>query len=180
MANAQRLHPLKDQLFAGNKVLIKPEAPQTRISLRVGENDIAKVEKILGMKLPQKPKNSATSKTRTAMWLGPDEWLILDKSSSSLRNLPHDLTKILCSAVDVSHRNTAITVTGANAVNVLNAGCPQNLSLTAFPINACSRTIYGKSEIILVRIADNEFHVECWRSFSNYVWKYLVDAAKTV
>ena len=86
MANAQRLHPLQDQLFAGNKVLIKPEAPQTRISLRVGENDIANVEKILGMKLPKHPKTSATSKTRIAMWLGPDEWLIMDKPILKFEN----------------------------------------------------------------------------------------------
>ena len=180
MANAQRRHPLKDQLFAGNRVLIKPEAAATRISLRVGENDIARVEQVLAMKLPKVPKTSTITKNRTAMWLGPDEWLIIDKPSSNLRELPKGLARVLCSAVDISHRNTTITLTGANAANVLNAGCPQNLSLNAFPVGACSRTILGKSEIILFRIAENAFHVECWRSFSDYVWKYLVDAAKTV
>lgn len=180
MANPVRIHPLKDYLFAGNKVLIKPEPPRTRISLRAGEKQLGSINKALGLKLPTKPKTSTSTAKRTAMWLGPDEWLILDKPNSDLKNLPHQLAKTLCSAVDVSHRNTSIGLTGASAAIVLNAGCPQNLSLEAFPVGACSRTILGKSEIILLRTAENAFHVECWRSFSDYVWNYLVDAAKTI
>ncbi|MEM7464430.1 MAG: sarcosine oxidase subunit gamma family protein, partial [Pseudomonadota bacterium] len=85
----------------------------------------------------------------------------------------------LCSAVDISHRNTAIYVEGPNAAAVLNAGCPQNLSVSAFPKGACSRTILGKSEIILLRESPVRFRVECWRSFSDYVWNFLVDAGKS-
>lgn len=179
MADANRIHPLADQLFAGNSVTIKPVAARTRISLRAGDSEIKAINKILGLNLPTQPKTSTMSGDRIAMWLGPDEWLILDKPKSTLKELPQNLSAILCSAVDISHRNTAISVTGENAANVINAGCPQNLALDVFATNACSRTILGKSEIILWRTADNAFHVECWRSFSHYVWKYLVDAAKT-
>ena len=35
------------------------------------------VSKALGVKLPQKPKTSASDGGRTALWLGPDEWLVL-------------------------------------------------------------------------------------------------------
>ena len=66
-----------------------------------------------------------------------------------------------------------------NAVNALNSGCPRDLSDAAFPVGTCSRTLMGKAEIILWKTADDEFHVECWRSFSDYVWKHLVDAART-
>ena len=83
-------------------------------------------------------------------------------------------------AVDVSHRNTAILVSGSRAADALNSGCPQDLSLAAFPVGAASRTLIGKAEMILYRTGENEFRVECWRSFSDYVWKYLVDAVKSV
>ena len=62
---------------------------------------------------------------------------------------------------------------------VLNSGCPQDLSLDAFHVGSCSRTILGKSEVVLFREAENRFRVECWRSFFDYVWKYLADAAKS-
>ncbi len=179
MADANRIHPLADQMFATDTVLLKPVTARTRISLRAGSDEIDAINKVLKLDLPTKPKTSTQSGKRIAMWLGPDEWLIIDDPQSGLDKIPEDLTGILCSAVDISHRNTAISVTGTKASLAINAGCPQDISPQAFPVNACARTILGKSEIILWRTANDSFHVECWRSFSQYVWKFLVDAAKT-
>jgi len=177
---AEARPPLDGQLFAGNGVLLKPLAARTRISLRANTEQVDAINEILSLQLPVKSKTSATKGNRSALWLGPDEWLLFDKPKSSLKNLSAELDGILCSAVDISFRNTAITITGVKSVDVINAGCPQNLSLDAFAVGACSRTLLGKSEIILFRTAKTVFHIECWRSFSDYVWKYLVDAAKTL
>ena len=72
----------------------------------------------------------------------------------------------------------AIAVAGPGAEATLNAGCPQDLSLAAFPVGACSRTILGKVEIVLYRTAEETFRVECWRSFSDYVFTFLSEAAR--
>ncbi len=180
MSDLRRNHPLENQLFAANNVLIKPGQALTRMSLRAAGDQIKEINQVLSLELPDSPKTSVTKDERTALWLGPDEWLILDNLNSDLHELPENLAEILCSAVDISHRNTSIILSGKDAVDVLNTGCPQNLSIEIFPVGACSRTILGKSEIILLRTASNTFHVECWRSFSDYVWKYLVDGAKTL
>ncbi|NJR13786.1 MAG: sarcosine oxidase subunit gamma, partial [Phyllobacteriaceae bacterium] len=82
------------------------------------------------------------------------------------------------SAVDVSHRNAALSVSGAGAADVLNAGCPQDLSLAAFPVGACSRTLLGKAEVVLYRMAQEQFHVEMWRSFAPYVADFIEDAIR--
>ena len=180
MVNISRIHPLENRIFAANTVLIKPSPALTRISLRAGADEIASINQVLGIDLPVVPKTLSSKNKRTALWIGPDEWLIIDEAESELNQIPNLLDDILCSAVDISHRNTAIIVNGARAATVLNSGCPQNLGIEEFPSGSCSRTILGKSEIILWRISCDEFHVECWRSFSDYVWKFLVDAAKTV
>jgi len=86
--------------------------------------------------------------------------------------------KALHSAVDVSHRNTAIVVAGPGAADVINAGCPQDLSLAAFPVGACSRTVLGKVEIVLLRTEPDAFRVEVWRSFSDYAFALLAEAAR--
>ncbi|MGO4843124.1 sarcosine oxidase subunit gamma, partial [Rhizobiaceae sp. 2RAB30] len=78
----------------------------------------------------------------------------------------------------ISHRNVAISVTGPAAAASVNAGCPQDMSLTAFPVGAASRTILGKVEIVLLRTAEDTFRVECWRSFSDYVFTFLSEAAR--
>ena len=38
--------------------------------------------------------------------------------------------------------------------------------------------VLGKVEIVLLRTAEDAFRVECWRSFSDYVFTFLTEAAK--
>ena len=71
-------------------------------------------------------------------------------------------------------------MSGAGAEAALNAGCPQDLSLASFPVGACSRTVFGKAEVVLLRTADDTFRVECWRSFATYVGGLLQEAAQDV
>jgi len=113
---------------------------------------------------------------RMALWLGPDEWFLIDEAG---KDLLADCAKVsaLHSAVGISHRNVAFAVTGPAAAAAINAGCPQDLSLEAFPVGAASRTILGKCEIVLLRTAADAFRVECWRSFSDYVFTFLSEAA---
>lgn len=183
-----RRHPLESRSARGRNVEVTPAEPATRLSLRAPAGSVAALSKALGVKLPEKPKTSAVSKagfidrrngdgTRAVLWLGPDEWLVLDFNG---RDPIADCagTKVFHSAVDISHRNTAIVVSGAGAEATLNAGCPQDLSLAAFPVGACSRTVLGKAEVVLWRTAEDTFRVECWRSFSDYVFTFLAEAAR--
>ncbi len=151
-------------------------APSHRLALRAPEKSLAALSKALGVKLPASPKTSAVKGSRSALWLGPDEWLVIDDGD---RDPQADCAKVkvLHSAVGVSHRNVGISVAGAGAAATINAGCPQDLSLIAFPVGACSRTILGKVEIVLLRTAEDAFRVECWRSFSDYVLTFLEEAA---
>jgi sarcosine oxidase subunit gamma len=151
--------------------------PAERLSLRAPQASVAALTKALGLALPQKPKTSASKAGRTALWLGPDEWLVIDEAG---KDLLADCAKVtvLHSAVGISHRNVAIAVTGPAAAATINAGCPQDLSLDAFPVGAASRTILGKAEIVLLRSAEDAFRVECWRSFSDYVFTFLSETAR--
>ncbi|TIN31688.1 MAG: sarcosine oxidase subunit gamma family protein [Mesorhizobium sp.] len=160
---------------AGVKVEVLP--PAERISLRAPEASVAALSKALGMTLPKKPKTSASKGGRTALWLGPDEWLVIDEAGNDPLADCADIAA-LHSAVGISHRNIAIAVTGAAAAATINAGCPQDLSLDAFPVGAASRTILGKTEIVLLRTAADAFRVECWRSFSDYVFTFLSEGSR--
>jgi len=177
MAEAQRIHPLEARVYGGNGVTLAPMEARDRISLRAEEKAIAGLGKAIGFTLPKKPGQTVTNGDTSALWIGPDEWFIISADGIGLEDKLNKVKTGLYSAVSINHRNTAITVSGPNAATALNAGCPRDLSLEAFPVGTCSRTIMGKAEIILWRTEENTFHVECWRSFSDYVWKHLVDAA---
>lgn len=174
---AERRPALAGRVFDAQGVSLAVLPPAERISLRAPSGSINALSKALDVKLPQKPKTSVAEGNRTALWLGPDEWFVIDEAG---KDLLADCAGVeaLHSAVGISHRNVAISVSGPAAAATINAGCPQDLSLAAFPVGACSRTILGKVEIVLYRPAEDAFRVECWRSFSDYVWTFLTEAAK--
>jgi sarcosine oxidase subunit gamma len=113
---------------------------------------------------------------RASLWLGPDERLLLapaDERATLLTILGNALAGHAYSLVDISQRQLAFELRGSNATVLLNAQCPLDLSLTAFPVRMCTRSVYAKSEIVLWRTAADRFHVEVWRSFSDYVLTLL-------
>jgi sarcosine oxidase subunit gamma len=171
-----RALPLAGMVHGGGDISITAAPEARRISLRAGGTAVAALSKALGVTLPKKPKTSASTGSRHALWLGPDEWLVIDEKGDPAEDCAK--SKAAHSAVDVSHRNTAILVTGPAAADLLNAGCPQDLSLESFPVGACSRTVLGKIEVVLYRTAEDAFRVECWRSFSEYAFEFLTDAAR--
>jgi sarcosine oxidase subunit gamma len=186
---ANRAPALAGRSAGASGVSIGVMAPAERIALRAPEGSIAALSKALGVELPRTPKTATLSKgggifgarskagSRAALWLGPDEWLIIDEAG---RDPLADCQPVgaLHSAVGISHRNVGISVTGPAAAATMNSGCPQDLSLAAFPVGACSRTVLGKAEIVLLRTAEDAFRVECWRSFSDYIFTFLSEAAR--
>ena len=173
---AARREPLDGRMAGAAGVALAPAKPAFRTSLRVRAEDVAAVSKALGLDLPSEPKSSVvTTAGRRALWLGPDEWLLIDEQADPMKDLAK--VKALHSAVDVSHRNTAIKLTGQGARATLEAGCPQNLGDAVFPVGACTRTVLGKIEVVIVRTGEDAWRVECWRSFSDYAFTFLADAA---
>jgi sarcosine oxidase subunit gamma len=152
----------------------------TRLSFRGRPPAVAAASRTFGVALPELPCRAASGAGRAALWLGPDEWLLLLAAgdapdgaglAQALAGLPHSL-------VDISHRNVALEIAGVAAARVLNAGCPLDLDLAAFPVGMCTRTLFGKAEIVLWRTAAERFHVEVWRSFADYVWSLLREAGR--
>jgi sarcosine oxidase, subunit gamma len=82
------------------------------------------------------------------------------------------------SLVDVSHRQIGLVASGPGAARVLNAGCPLDLDLKAFPVGFATRTLFYKVEIVLWRRAETTFHVDVWRSFAPHLVGSLAEAAR--
>ena len=163
------------------RVTLVPAPPAQRLSLRAPRDGVAALSQALGLDLPVSPGTSAVSGSRAALWLGPDEWLVIEQGTAALASaLSSTLAGVEAfhSAVDVSHRNVAILVEGAGAEAALAAGCPRDLSAPAFAVGACARTVLGKAEIVVWRTSEAAFRGECWRSFGDYVFSFLAEAAR--
>lgn len=165
-------------LAAGHPwVSVTPAGDASRLALRAPRASLAALSEALGLELPVRPKTSAQAAGRAALWLGPDEWLVIGRAGDDPAAAVAPVTA-LHSAVDISHRNVGIVISGPGAQATLSAGCPQDLSLAAFAVGACSRTVLGKIEIVLWRTGEEAFRLECWRSFSDYALTFLAEAAR--
>lgn len=147
-----------------------------RFILRAPDESIKAIGEAIGVELPPRPKTAHTAGEVSALWLGPDEWLVISEGGDRLSGCRG--SGVLHSAVDVSHRNVGFALEGPSAEAVLQAGCPQDLDLSTFPVGACSRTILGKIEAVVWRRAEQRFHLEVWRSFAPYALDFLAEAAR--
>jgi sarcosine oxidase subunit gamma len=156
---------------------VTPAAPATRLSLRAGTEALGALSAALGLPLPAHPKGSSSSNGRHALWLGPDEWLVIDEGEADLMAAVAG-SGVLHSATDVSHRNTAILVSGPEAAAAIASACPLDLSNAIFPVGAAARTVLAKIEVVLFRTGEEEYRVECWRSFAPYAFGLLAEGAE--
>lgn len=158
--------------------LVTNASPMARHVLRGRPAALEAAQGVLGFALPRQACRAASKGDVHALWLGPDEWLILSAISDGLgerlegamAGLPHAL-------VEVSDRQIGLVISGAEAEAVLSVGCPLDLALEAFPVGMCTRTVLAKAEIGLWRTGPNTFHLEVWRSFEAYVRQFLAAAA---
>ncbi|MHB1302713.1 MAG: sarcosine oxidase subunit gamma [Acidiphilium sp.] len=151
-------------------------APMARFSLRLPETGIAAASASLGLDLAQPINRAEAARSCTAFRLGPDEWLLLaneDEADTIATALAAALPDGRFALVDIAQRQTAIMLEGEAACAMLNAGCPLDLDLAAFPVGTATHTLFFKADIVLWRTDPAAFHIEVWRSFAPYVWELL-------
>ena len=168
-------------LPSGPRFALADAPPATRFVFRGEEAARSACAQALNVDLPRRLGAAQVGDERAAIWLGPDEWLLIVEGVDPevmTAELEMALQKIPHSLVDVSHRQVGLDVHGAFAARALSAGCPLDLRARAFPIGMATRTIFDKAEIVLWRRAESAFRVEIWRSFAPYLVAALTEAAK--
>jgi sarcosine oxidase, subunit alpha len=163
---------------AAGSVRLAALAPVTLLSIRGGAGAATAIGMAIGVLLPTVPCRSVVARERAALWLGPDEWLI--RAPESANGLAAQAKKLVsphpASVVDVSQRSRVLEIAGPRAAWCLNAFCALDLDVQAFPVGMCTRTLLGKADIVLWRVALEVFHVDVPRSLVPYVWALLEEA----
>jgi sarcosine oxidase subunit gamma len=159
------------------------EDPLSRLVFRGDAAARAAAARAFGVELPATACRAATQGSRAALWLGPDEHLLLapdDETADLEASIASALGSQSHSLVDVSHRQVGFKVHGPHAAWLLESQCPLPLHLRDFPVGMCTRTLFGKAEIVLWRPDTEVFRLEVWRSFSPYVVQMLLEVAREI
>ncbi|PYV90442.1 MAG: sarcosine oxidase subunit alpha [Acidobacteria bacterium] len=155
------------------------------LNLRGNPADLAflqGVERVLGFALPLKPNTVAESRELTALWLGPDEWLLLtppDREAGIAQALRNSLGNLFFAIIDISSGQTVINIRGNQARDVLAKGCSLDLHPRHFYPGCCAQTHIAKATV-LIRQQDHSpsFDLVVRRSFAEYLALWLKDAAQ--
>jgi sarcosine oxidase, subunit gamma len=167
-------------LPAGPRFALMEAPPAARFILRGSEAVRVACGMVFGAELPSR-LGLASEGERAALWLGPDDWLLIAEKAdpgTAAEVLESVLEGTAHSLVDVSHRQIGLVASGPTAARVVNAGCPLDLGLKAFPVGFATRTLFDKAEIVLWRRAEAAFHIEVWRSFAPYLAASLAEAER--
>ena len=130
---------------------------------------------------PSTANRAASGQGLTALWLGPDEWLIVAAPGRE-KDLAAALRQVLtgqhAAVVDLSEARTVITVTGTRAREMLQKGTPLDLHPRAFEAGHCAQTGLSRANIILHQIdASPRYDVYVQNSFADYLWNWMERAA---
>jgi sarcosine oxidase, subunit gamma len=161
---------------------LKIMPPAARFILHGDLGARAAVAPAWGVAFAEQSCRAVVQGLRATLWLGPDEYLLLDTDDApqdvtaaalelALGEMPHAL-------VNISHRQFALQVSGPHAATILNGACPLDLDLGDFPVGMCTRTVLAKADIVLWRTGEDAFHLEVWRSFAGYVTGLLSEIAR--
>ncbi|WP_405604963.1 sarcosine oxidase subunit gamma [Streptomyces sp. NBC_01410] len=136
----------------------------------------------LGLQLPLEPNTVVRAGDLHALWLGPDEWLVVAPPGSGpgLENRIRAAAGDEPAAVtDVSAQRTTLLVTGPRARDLLAHGCPLDLHPRALGPGRCAQTTLARAQVVLV--ARDEPRAGFWllvrSSFAGYLADWLLDAA---
>ncbi|GHK04066.1 sarcosine oxidase subunit gamma [Streptomyces sp. NPDC003753] len=136
----------------------------------------------LGFQLPLEPNTVVRAGDLTAVWLGPDEWLLVAPPGTQ-RELEGRIRAAAgdepVSVTDVSAQRTTLLVAGPRARDLLSHGCALDLHPRSFGPGRCAQTTLARTQVVLV--ARDEARAGFWvlvrSSFAGYLTDWLLDAA---
>jgi sarcosine oxidase subunit gamma len=131
-----------------------------------------------GVALDAAPNTVTHAGATTALWLGPESWLLVGSRALGDFNQCRDALQAAGGALfDVSASRVAYAVSGARALDVLAAGCPLDLHPDAFPTGRCAQSVFARVGALYCR-APAGIVVLVPRSFARDVWHGLGLAAR--
>ena len=147
---------------------------------------MAAVGRALDLLLPSEPCTSAARDQISALWLGPDQWLVTCPGRDVpglLASLRAALAGVHAAITDVTDGRVAFRVAGPSARDVLAKGCPLDLHARAFPPGRCAQSLLAKASVLIHLVDDGpergpSFDVYVARSFAHYLWTWLEDAGR--
>jgi len=166
---------------------MKEIKPIMKLIIRGKTKDfITTIGKNLNMLLPTEANTSTSGETLTALWLSPDEWMLISNKTISEGtntyevedNLINNISKTKLGAVtDVSDQFVMINIKGSKVFDLFATGSPFNFNEFKNKKGSVVQTILSHIDVIIHLTEINDVNLLVRRSFSEHLNSWLNDSA---
>jgi len=176
-----RAHGL-ETLAGGGAVRIQGELGFVNLRGDAGDSRFGEtIEKVLGLPLPSAP-NTFTAGEHRLYWLGPDEWLLvtdMGKARAITADLHETLKRVRHAVNNLSGGYVALHLAGPSTRDLLASGCTLDFHPRVFGDGRCAQSSLAKASVLIgLREPPDGFEIIVRRSFSDYLVRWLADAAR--
>ncbi len=129
-----------------------------------------------------KPSRTACSAIQfgetTAIWMGPERWLIVEKENRELdmliRNAVHEEQAAI---TDQSHSRCVIRISGKDVRNVLRKGTMLDMDVSHFKVDEAKVTSLFHTNVLIHCLNEDSLDVYVARSFGQSFFEVITHAA---
>ena len=178
--------PIKDQVNY-NDISVKEISPIMKLNLRGKKREFfTAVGKHLDMILPTEANTSSSSSKLTAIWLSPDEWMVvsnelIEKDTNEYdleENLYNSISKTnLGAVVDVSDQFVMLELKGSKIYELFSSGSPFNFNEFKEKKGSTTQTLLNNIDVIIHNKGENLVNLFVRRSFSQHLFSWINDSA---
>ena len=151
-----------------------------KLNMRADKSAGKIIKSVTGCTFPPAANKFTTAGERHAVWLGPDEFMIICEAGKDeeLASAIHTSFGSLHAAVtNITDALAAFHLKGAAVRQVLAKGCALDLHQNSFKPDDAAQTLLSQAAVTIMALADDEFIVICRTSFASYLHDWFLDAA---
>ncbi len=164
---------------------VKEISPIMKINLRGKKREFfTNVGKKLNMILPTEANTSTTSDKLTAIWLSPDEWMVVSNELVSKDTNKYELQEMLFNSiskttfgavVDVTDQFVQLEVKGEYIYEIFSSGSPFNFDEFKKKKGSTTQTVLNHIDVILHNKDENIVNLFVRRSFAEHLYSWIKD-----
>jgi sarcosine oxidase subunit gamma len=178
--------PIKDQVNY-NDISVKEISPIMKLNLRGKKREFfTAVGKHLDMILPTEANTSSSSSKLTAIWLSPDEWMVVSNELIEKNTNSYDLEESLYNSISKTNLGAVIDVTdqfvmlelkGSKIYELFSSGSPYNFNDFREKKGSTTQTLLNNIDVIIHNKSENLVNLFVRRSFSEHLFSWINDSA---
>ena len=169
----------KSQISGVNPVRLN-EVQCGHIVIRGSENVLKDVlQSQLELALPTEPLTCYQNDAACIRWISPDEWLVTvaEGETHSIEVKLRNAVEGHVAIVNVSGGQTLLQLAGEHAEEILMKSTRYDVHESNLTVGKVVTTTFAQTQVVLRRLNANSFELVVRRSFANYVFAWIRDAA---